>query len=595
MSTAERQAPARVYEIVIGGMTCAACAARVERKLNAIDGVEASVNYATERAQVVAAPRARPARAGGAGGQAGYSARRIDDLAGDETRRSGPGGRPAAAAGRGGRAGRAGVRPVAGAVAVPRAALPGLAVGLPAAGRAGRRRGVRGRSTWPPRGVCGTARSRWTRWSRSASWRRRGWSLWVMVRGGPVSPGLGQGLRVLSGGDHALYLDVAAGVTTFLLAGRYFEARAKRSASAAMRALLELGAKDVEVLRDGPGRARVPVTELLVDDRFVVRPGEKVATDAVVVEGSSALDTSMVTGEPVPREVTWATPWSVARSTGRPARAARHPGRGRHASGPADPARRARPGGQGRRRSASPTGWRRSSCRWCWRWPRPRSSGGCCWVSAAGAAVTAAVAVLVVACPCALGLATPTAILVGTGRGAQLGVFIKGPHALESTRRVDTVVFDKTGTLTDGAMSPGRRRARAGGGRGRAAGAGRGRRERAPSTRSPRRSPPSAAKPDAARAVEGFAALPGLGARAVVDGREVVVGRARLLRRAGLGTCPTSWPGAQGEWEAQGATVVVVGWDGAVRGVLAVTDRVRPHERGRGGAAARSWGCARSC
>ena len=399
-----------------------------------------------------------------------------------------------------------------------------------------------------------------------------GWSLWVMVRGGPVSPGLGQGLAVLSGGDHALYLDVAAGVTTFLLAGRYFEARAKRSASAALRTLLELGVKDVEVLRD-EGTVRVPVRELLVDDRFVARPGEQVATDAVVVEGSSALDTSMVTGEPVPREVTVgdAVVGGTVNRGGLLVLRATRVGADTHLARMTRLVERAQSGKAGAQRFAD-----RVASVFV---PVVLALAAATLVArlllglSAGASVTAAVAVLVVACPCALGLATPTAILVGTGRGAQLGVFIKGPHALESTRRVDTILFDKTGTLTDGAMSlvdvlpaPGVAEDEL--------------LALAAAVESGSEHPvaaalTAAAPTGAAGAVEGFAALPGLGAQGVVAGREVVVGRPLLLTERGW-AMPDELAGRQGEWEAQGATVVAVGWDGAVRGVLAVTDRVRP-------------------
>jgi len=277
------------------------------------------------------------------------------------------------------------------------------------------------------------------------------WSLWVMVRGGPIEPGLGRGLSVLTGGDHDLYLDVAAGVTTFLLAGRYFEARAKRSAGAAMRALLALGAKDVDVLRDG-GTVRIPVGELVIGDRFLARPGEKVATDAVVEEGRSALDTSMVTGEPVPREVDEGDEviGGTINAGGRLVLRATRVGADTQLARMTRLVEQAQEGKAAVQRladrvaavfvpvvlvlaAATVTGWLVAG-------------------QPTGAAITAAVAVLVVACPCALGLATPTAILVGTGRGAELGIFIKGPHALESTRRVDTIVFDKTGTLTEGRM-----------------------------------------------------------------------------------------------------------------------------------------------
>jgi Cu+-exporting ATPase len=305
VSTAEsvRTETARRYEISVGGMTCAACAARVERKLNKMDGVTATVNYATERAQVHCTEDTDPRKLIEQVRRAGYVAKRVDDVAPveDDTeheRRV------------------AGLRrrlAVAAVLAVPLCDLslalslfPELRfagwqwvcvlLGAPVVGwcalpfhRAaisGARHGQSSMDTLVSVGVIASS----------------AWSLWVMLSGASAAPGLGQGLSVVSGGDHALYLDVAAGVTTFVLAGRYFEARAKRSAGAALRALLALGAKDVEVVRDGMS-SRVPAAELVVGDRFLARPGERIATDAVIAEGRSALDVSMVTGEPVPREV----------------------------------------------------------------------------------------------------------------------------------------------------------------------------------------------------------------------------------------------------------------------------------------------------
>lgn len=573
MSTAERQAPARVYEIVIGGMTCAACAARVERKLNAIEGVEASVNYATERAQVLAAPGLDPRVLVEQVGRAGYSARRIDDLARDE-----PPERDRVADLRRRLA-------VAAVLAVPVCdlslalslfpelrfpgwqwvclLLAGPVVGWCAwpfhlAAARGLRHGVFSMDTLVSMGILAAT----------------GWSLWVMVRGGPVNPGIGQGLRVLSGGDHALYLEVAAGVTTFLLAGRYFEARAKRSASAAMRAMLELGAHDVEVLRDDgdDGAARVPITALLVDDRFVVRPGEKVATDAVVVDGTSALDTSMVTGEAVPREVGVgdAVVGGTVNRGGLLVLRATRVGADTHLARLTRLVERAQAGKASAQRFADrvasvfvPVVLALAAA---------TLVGHLLLGSGAGPAVTAAVAVLVVACPCALGLATPTAILVGTGRGAQLGVFLKGPQALESTRRIDTVVFDKTGTLTDGVMSLVEVVAAPGVASDELLAL-------AAAVEAGSEHPIAAAVTSSATKplplATDFAAVPGLGARAVVDGREVVVGRTGLLRERGW-HLTVELAEAQEAWQAKGATVAVVGWDGAARGLLVLTDRVRP-------------------
>ncbi|MGH3673610.1 MAG: heavy metal translocating P-type ATPase, partial [Pseudonocardiaceae bacterium] len=438
----------RHYEIQVGGMTCAACAARVERTLNKLDGVAATVNYATERARVQCAPDTDPRVLIEQVERAGYTAHRVDGTGGD----------------RGGQDDRvADLRrrlAVAAVIAVPLCDLslawslfpelrfPGwqwvcLLLAAP----------VVGWCAWPfHRAALAGLRHRSFSMDTLVSvgvLASSLWSLWVMVRGGPVTPGLGSGWSVLAGRSHDLYLDVAAGVTTFLLAGRYFEARAKRSAGAAMRSVLALGAKDVEILRDG-GAVRVPVSELGVGDRFLARPGEKIATDAVVEEGRSALDTSMITGEPAPREVEVGDPvvGGTINAGGRLVLRATRVGADTHLARMARLVEQAQEGKAAVQRladrvaavfvpvvlvlaAATVTGWLLAG-------------------HPAGTAITTAVAVLVVACPCALGLATPTAILVGTGRGAQLGIFIKGPQILEATRRVDTIIFDKTGTLTEG-------------------------------------------------------------------------------------------------------------------------------------------------
>ena len=283
-----------------------------------------------------------------------------------------------------------------------------------------------------------------------------GWSLYALFLGDAGVPGMTHGFTFTAEremGSSLIYLEVAAGVTTFILAGRYFEARAKRRSGAALKALLELGAKDVAVLRDG-AEERIPIDELAVGDRFVVRPGEKVATDGVVEEGTSAIDASLLTGEPVPVEVgpgdavTGATVNAGGRLVVRATRVGR-----RHQAGPDRPARRGRPDRQGARAAARrPHLGRLRADRHRAR-PSARSGSGSGTGETPSVAFTAAVAVLIIACPCALGLATPTAIMVGTGRGAQLGIIIKGPEVLESTRRVDTIVLDKTGTVTTGTMA----------------------------------------------------------------------------------------------------------------------------------------------
>ena len=559
-------------------MTCAACAARVERTLNKLDGVTATVNYATERARVHCPPGTGPRVLIEQVERAGYLAQRVDDLAGT--------------AGDGPDAGIQNARvadlrrrlAVAAVIAVPLCDLslawslfpelrfPGwqwvcLLLAAP----------VVGWCAWPfHRAALAGLRHRSFSMDTLVSvgvLASSLWSLWVMVRGGPVTPGLGSGWSVLAGSGHDLYLDVAAGLTTFLLAGRYFEARAKRSAGAAMRSVLALGAKDVEVLRDG-GAVRVPVGELAVGDLFLARPGEKIATDAVVEEGRSALDTSMITGEPAPREVEVGDPvvGGTINAGGRLVLRATRVGASTHLARMARLVEQAQEGKAAVQRladrvaavfvpavlvlaAATVTGWLLAG-------------------HPTGTAITAAVAVLVVACPCALGLATPTAILVGTGRGAQLGIFIKGPQILEATRRADTIIFDKTGTLTEGRIHL----VKAQPAHGVPAGellALAGAVERASEH-------PIAAAITAAAAertgelasVTEFEALPGLGARGVVNGHAVVLGRPRLLTEQGY-PIPDSLEQDRCALEEQGMTVVLVGWDGTARGLLAVGDQVR--------------------
>jgi Cu+-exporting ATPase len=557
-------------------MTCAACAARVERTLNKLEGVHATVNYATERARVRCPAATDPRVLIEQVQRAGYAAHRVDDLCDSDV------GDQVAADDR-----VADLRrrlAVAAVIGVPLCDLS-LAWSLfPELRFAGWQwvclllaAPVVCWCAWPfHRAALNGLRHRTSTMDTLVSvgvLASSLWSLWVLVRGGPVEPGLGRGLSVLTGGDHDLYLDVAAGVTTFLLAGRYFEARAKRSAGAAMRSLLALGAKDVDVLRDG-GTVRVPVGDLVIGDRFLARPGEKVATDAVVEEGRSALDTSMVTGEPVPREVDEGDEviGGTINAGGRLVLRATRVGADTQLARMTRLVEQAQEGKAAVQRladrvaavfvpavlvlaAATVTGWLVAG-------------------QPAGAAITAAVAVLVVACPCALGLATPTAILVGTGRGAALGIFIKGPHALESTRRVDTVIFDKTGTLTEGRMHlvevlpvPGvpadELLAVAG------------------AVEHASEHPIAAAITAAAvqrtgelAAVTGFESLAGLGARGSVRGRVVVLGRARLLTEHRY-AIPELLEHHRRQLEDRGVTVVLVGWDGAAQGLLAVADQVR--------------------
>ena len=404
-----------------------------------------------------------------------------------------------------------------------------------------------------------------------------GWSLYALFLGTAGVPGMTHPFELSiapTDGAGNIYLEVAAGVTTFILAGRWFEARAKRRAGAALRALLELGAKDVAVLRDGVEH-RVPVERLAVDDRFVVRPGEKIATDGEVEEGSSAVDASMVTGESVPVEVGVgdAVIGATVNAGGRLVVRATRVGADTQLAQMARLVEDAQTGKAAVQRLAD------------------RVSGifvpivillaaatlGFWLVAGVGAAAafTAAVAVLIIACPCALGLATPMALMVGTGRGAAMGILIKGPEVLESTRRVDTVVLDKTGTITEGRMSlvdvhpaDGEDPAQVL----RLAGA-----LEDASEHPVARAIAAAARGRSDRplpAVEEFANDEGLGVHGTVDGHAVLVGRPRLLEDWSV-AMPADLAGAKSDAEARGHTVVAVAWDGAARGLLSVADTVK--------------------
>ncbi len=556
-------------ELVIGGMTCASCANRVERRLNRLDGVTASVNYATEKARVRAPDGVDPATLVEQVEAAGYTAELPRPAAAPEPVRADPA-----------RALRE--RLVACAVlAVPVIAMAmvpafqftywqwiSLTLAAPVvtwgawpfhrAAWANLRRGEATMDTLVSMGVLAAF----------------GWSLWALLFGTAGVPGMTHPFTLTiapSDGAGNIYLEVAAGVTTFILAGRYFEARAKRTAGAALRALLELGAKDVAVLRDG-GEVRIPVAELAVGDRFVVRPGEKIATDGVVEEGGSAVDASMLTGESVPVEVGPgdAVTGSCVNAGGRLVVRATRVGADTQLARMAALVEDAQNGKADAQRLAD------------------RISGVfvpvvialaaatlAFWLGTgvgAAAAFTAAVAVLIIACPCALGLATPTALLVGTGRGAQLGILIKGPEVLESTRRVDTVVLDKTGTVTTGAMTlvgvhpaDGVTEADVL----RLAGA----------LEHASEHPVAAAVARGARervgdlpAVTGFANVPGLGVRGTVDGHAVAAGRPALLEEP-LPDALAARVAAAGE---RGETAIAVAWDGVARAVLVVADTVKP-------------------
>jgi len=403
-----------------------------------------------------------------------------------------------------------------------------------------------------------------------------GWSLYALFFGTAGMIGMRHPFELVvsrSDGSGNIYLEAATGVTTFLLAGRYAEARAKRQSGAALRALLELGAKDVAVLRGGV-ETRVPVEQLAVGDLFVVRPGEKLATDGTVAEGTSAVDASMLTGESVPVEVGPGSPvvGATVNAGGRLVVRATRIGTDTQLAQMARLVEDAQNGKAEVQRLAD------------------RISGIfvpvvlvlalgtlLVWLAiggGAGAAFTAAVSVLIIACPCALGLATPTALMVGTGRGAQLGILIKGPEVLESTRRVDTVVLDKTGTVTTGQMSLVDVRAAADTDAVellRLAGA----------LESGSEHPIARAVAAGALerlgslpAVEGFANLEGLGVQGQVEGHAVLIGRPSLLQQWSS-PLPPELETAVVEAQQAGRTAIAVSWDGRARGVLSVADTVK--------------------
>jgi Cu+-exporting ATPase len=558
-------------------MTCASCAARIEKKLNKLDGVTATVNYATEKAKVSFDPGVTPENLVATVEQAGYTARLPE---------------PPATAGASETAPADAVDPVrplrqrlviSVALTVPVIAMAmvpalqftywqwlSLTLAAPVV--------VWG--AWP------FHRSAWTNLRHGTSTMDTlismgtlaalGWSVYALFFGTAGIPGMTHPFELTisrTDGSGNIYLEAAAGVTTFILAGRYFEARSKRRAGAALRALLELGAKEVSVLRAGR-EERISADRLVVGDLFVVRPGEKIATDGVITEGSSAVDASMLTGESVPVEVGPgdAVVGATVNAGGRIVVRATRIGADTQLAQMARLVEDAQNGKAEVQRLAD------------------RVSGVFVpivialavatlgfWIgTGAGfaAAITAAVAVLIIACPCALGLATPTALMVGTGRGAQLGILIKGPEVLESTRRVDTVVLDKTGTVTTGRMTLLDVVAADGQDADevlRLAGA----------LEDASEHPIAQAIATAARQrlgvlppVEGFTNTEGLGVHGVVDGHAVLVGRARLLAEWSQ-QLPTDLQAAMTSAETNGGTAVAVGWDGAARGVLVVADAVK--------------------
>ncbi|MBB6553611.1 heavy metal translocating P-type ATPase [Nonomuraea rubra] len=561
-------------ELSIGGMTCASCANRIERKLNKLDGVTATVNYATEKAKVSFPEGVDPQQLIAEVEKAGYTAalpappkaEAAEQEPEDELRPL---------------RNRLITSVVLAVPVIAMAMIPplqftnwqwlSLVLAAPVVVYAG----------WP------FHKAAWTNLRHGAATMDTlislgtiaalGWSLWALFFGTAGTPGMTHPFAFTierTDGSGNIYLEAAAGVTAFILAGRYFESRSKRRAGAALRALLELGAKDVAVLRDGV-EARIPAEQLTVGDRFVVRPGEKIATDGVIEEGTSAVDASMLTGESVPVEVRTgdAVTGATVNAGGRLVVRATRVGADTQLAQMAKLVEDAQTGKAAVQRLAD------------------RISGifvpivialalGTLgfWLGTGdgvGAAFTAAVAVLIIACPCALGLATPTALLVGTGRGAQLGILIKGPEVLESTRRIDMVVLDKTGTVTEGRMTltgvhvaDGEDEAEVL----RLAGA----LEHA----SEHPIAQAVAKGATARVgelptPEDFANVEGLGVQGIVDGHAVLVGRPRLLEEWSQHLTPElerSLHAAQ----AAGRTAVAVGWDGQARAVLVVADVVKP-------------------
>lgn len=564
-------------ELEIGGMTCASCAMRIEKKLNKLEGVTASVNYATEKARVHAPEGLDPQSLIDEVEKTGYTAvlpvpeqhSAEGTTVGDTD--------PELTSLR---------QRLIGSIAL---AVPVIVLAMVPAFQFTHWQ-------WASLALASPVIV-WGAWPfHRAAWLnlRHGsatmdtlisvgtiaafvWSLYALFFGTAGEAGMKHPFEFTiapSDGAANIYLEVAAGVTMFVLAGRYFEKRSKRQASAALRALLELGAKDVAVLRGG-AEQRIPIGELAVGDEFVVRPGEKIATDGVVVGGRSAVDASMLTGESVPVEVIEGdrVVGATLNAGGRLVVRAAKVGGDTQLAQMAKLVEDAQTGKAEVQRLAD------------------RISGVFvpiviaisvatlgAWLGAGfpvAVAFTAAVAVLIIACPCALGLATPTALLVGTGRGAQLGILIKGPEVLESTRSVDTIVVDKTGTVTSGKMELVGAWAADGVERGellRLAGALEAASEH-PIARA--LAAGAAAEVGALPEVENFQNHEGTGVQGIVEGHLVVVGREKLLADWAI---PLDGGLAERKRHAEslGQTTVIVAWDGAARGVLAVADTIKP-------------------
>ncbi|MFI0464118.1 heavy metal translocating P-type ATPase [Saccharopolyspora sp. 5N102] len=565
-------------ELSISGMTCASCAARIERKLNKLDGVAATVNYATEKAKVSVPEGIDPQQLIAEVEAAGYGATlpRTEQDSGPATKRDDEEADSTRTLRQ-----RLITSVVLSVPVIALAMVPALQftywqwISLTLAAP------VLVWGAWP------FHKAAWTNLRHGAATMdtlvSMGtiaaflWSLYALLFGTAGTPGMTHPFELTiqrTDGAGSIYLEVAAGVTTFILAGRYFEARSKRRAGAALRALLELGAKDVAVLRDGR-EVRIPTGELAVGDRFVVRPGEKIATDGVIEEGNSAVDASMLTGESVPVEVGPGdnVVGATVNAGGRLVVRATRVGSDTQLAQMAKLVEDAQTGKAAVQRLAD-----RISAVFVPIVIALSVGTLAFWLGSGtglAAAFTAAVAVLIIACPCALGLATPTALLVGTGRGAQLGILIKGPEVLESTRRIDTVVLDKTGTVTTGQMELIDVHLTAGTDRDevlRIAGALENASEH-PIARAIARGAERAV--GELPAVEDFTNVEGLGVQGIVDGHAVLVGRSALLAEWSQ-PLTAELAAAKAAAEAEGRTAVAVAWDGQARAVLVVADTVKP-------------------
>ncbi|KLI90473.1 heavy metal translocating P-type ATPase (plasmid) [Glutamicibacter sp. FR1] len=580
MSTSAPSTGGVDIELEIGGMTCASCANRIEKKLNKLDGIAATVNYATEKAKVSAPAGYDPALLVAEVEKTGYTAAlpkpkdtktnttSAEDGETEDTELTSLRHRLIGAI--------VLTVPVIAMAMIPALQFTywqwaSLALAAP----------VIVWAAWP------FHKAAWTNLKHGTATMdtliSMGtsvallWSVYALFLGTAGTPGMTHPFEFTiapSDGAANIYLEVGAGVTMFILAGRYFEKRSKRQAGAALRALLELGAKEVAVLRDGV-EVKIPTSDLAVGDEFIVRPGEKIATDGVVTSGTSAVDASMLTGESVPVEVREgdSVTGATVNAGGRLVVRATRVGSDTQLAQMAKLVEDAQTGKAEVQRLAD------------------KISGVFvpiviviafitlgAWLGAGfpvAAAFTAAVAVLVIACPCALGLATPTALLVGTGRGAQMGILIKGPEVLESTRKVDTVVLDKTGTVTSGKMTlvdvitePGV--------------------DRAELLRFAGALEDSSEHPIAQAIAKGatqeigqlptpedFANVEGKGVQGIVEGTAVIVGRESLLadwsQKLSLEIAQ-----AKATAENEGKTVVAIGWDGQARGILIVADTVKP-------------------